>query len=203
MLLRALLPPAWVPIALAWIEHESGGHLGAEGLERLDERGLFQVSADESRSYLGLTDAEHRALSTDRLASLQAGADLMAIYADDLVASEGIPERASSLPILAKLMHGGGPRYTRDLLGVGRDAGANLASWGDLLVTWKTLASDDNMLADRCLIHVDSADAIRWRARELAAFGPVPVASRGRPFVAVAGGAAALLALTAALRVYW
>ena len=69
-----------MPMLLGWIQVESNGNLHSRGLESLDERGLFQISRDESQA-IGVN---HDRVGTDQDESIRAGIKAALYHAQNI-----------------------------------------------------------------------------------------------------------------------
>lgn len=125
--LTAAAVSAGLPLGLmvGWIAKESGGKLAET--TKYDERGLFQLMPDESKT-LGL---DHQRLSTDLTYSINGGIALIGYYSGK-VDKFGVASRGSAyFWLLTKLVHSMGDGAVQKIVKAARDAGM-VSSWAAL-----------------------------------------------------------------------
>ncbi|HKA86172.1 MAG TPA: rod-binding protein [Haliangiales bacterium] len=126
---------------MAWISHESGGNV--KDTTDLNERGLFQIMGTHDgiplekteAGSLGLSEADHRRLSTDVDFSLETGARLIQRYRDKAEATaraQGMAWNDTDMWRLTKFFHTGPAFVTQALAGFSAERGRAPASWGEL-----------------------------------------------------------------------
>lgn len=136
-LLKKASESSKVPLGflIGWIARESGGKL--YDVSKLDERGYFQISVDESKS-LGL---DHKRLSIDPIYSINGGLMLIGKYirnTDKLdIASKGTPYYWKVVKLGHTIGEGGVHRIVTDAKAAGQTV-----SW-EALRSYATAAQND------------------------------------------------------------
>lgn len=104
-------------VLVGWIARESGGRIGE--VTRLDERGIFQLHPDESKSL----KLDHQRLSTDLNYSLEAGIALIKKYMGLATKMDAAPPGSEYFWKLVKLAHTMGSGITPKIVAMAKDAG--------------------------------------------------------------------------------
>lgn len=127
-LLKKASDTSGIPLGLlvAWVIHESRGHIGET--TSMDERGVFQLSPDESKS-LGL---DHKRLSTDMQYSIDGGIQAITRKYRPAARALGVaPEGSSYFWLLTKAGHTMGSGQTKKIVESAKSAG-EAGSWAAL-----------------------------------------------------------------------
>lgn len=126
---------------MAWISHESGGNVN--DTTYLNERGLFQIMGAHDgipiekteAGSLGLSEADHKRLSTDVDYSLDQGARMISHYrdkADATAKAQGLAWNDTDMWRLTKFFHTGPAFVSQALSGYAATHGRAPASWAEL-----------------------------------------------------------------------